>query len=88
MSGFQMKEGSGQLFKNDKGGVESRPDYRGNFLLNGIEYQISGWMKDGKKGKFMSLSVQEQKRADASSKQEKPKAAPPPDDQFDDDIPF
>ena len=50
---------SGALFKNDKAGVEARPDYRGTLNVEGTEYWISSWLKTSKKGeKFMSLSVQ------------------------------
>lgn len=49
----------GALFKNDKQGNESRPDYTGNLNVAGTEYKISAWLKVGKSGaKFMSLSVQ------------------------------
>jgi len=49
---------SGVLFKNDKQGNEKRPDYKGSIDVNGTEYWLSSWIKDGQKGKFMSLSVQ------------------------------
>lgn len=56
---YAPKEGSGALFKNDKGDNPARPDYRGDILLNGVLYEISGWTKplpsDASK-KFMSLS--------------------------------
>lgn len=54
---YQPKEGSGSLFRNDKKGVENRPDYRGDLLLNGVLYEVAAWVKEGKKGKFMSLSA-------------------------------
>jgi uncharacterized protein (DUF736 family) len=50
---------SGALFKNDKGGNEQRPDYKGTLNVNGQEYWISAWLKSSKAGqKYMSLSVQ------------------------------
>lgn len=48
---------SGVLFKNDKKGVESRPDYSGSINVGGADYWLSAWLKEGKKGKFMSLAV-------------------------------
>jgi hypothetical protein len=48
---------SGALFKNDKKGVENRPDYTGKLDVEGTEYWVSAWVKDGKSGKFMSLSI-------------------------------
>lgn len=48
---------SGALFKNDKKGVESRPDYNGSINVDGTDYWLSAWIKEGKSGKFMSLAV-------------------------------
>lgn len=56
---YQPKDGSGALFRNDKGDNPARPDYRGDIMLNGVLYEISGWLKplpsDASK-RFMSLS--------------------------------
>ena len=46
------------LFKNDKGDNPKRPDYTGNLNVDGIEFRISGWIREGAKGKFISGSVQ------------------------------
>ena len=58
---FELKEGQGSLFVNDKGDNENRPDYKGKFILGGNEYKISAWIKNkdvpGKKS-FLSLSIQ------------------------------
>jgi hypothetical protein len=48
---------SGVLFKNDKGDNPSRPDYKGSINVGGTDFWLSAWIKDGNKGKFMSLSV-------------------------------
>lgn len=56
---YTPKEGSGALFKNDKADNPARPDYRGDILLGGVLYEISGWIKPhpSKEGeKLMSLS--------------------------------
>ena len=47
---------SGAIFKNDKEGNPARPDYTGNAEVDGVDYWLSAWIKEGKKGKFMSLS--------------------------------
>jgi len=56
---YTPKDGSGAMFKNDKADNPARPDYRGDIMLNGVLYEISGWIKplpsDASK-RFMSLS--------------------------------
>jgi hypothetical protein len=42
---YEPREGSGSLFTNDKGDNPSRPDYRGDIMLDGVVYEISGWIK-------------------------------------------
>lgn len=54
-------EKSGILFPNDKGGVEARPDFRGDILINGVVYRLSGWKKQSIKGPYISLQATEEK---------------------------
>ena len=54
---YEPKDNSGALFRNDKAGVETRPDYRGDLMIDGSLYEVAGWLKEGAKGKFLSLSV-------------------------------
>ena len=65
------------LFKNDKGDKPKRPDYTGNANVDGIEFRISGWIRESAKGKFISGSVQ-LKEGDVKPKQEA----------IDEDVPF
>lgn len=56
---YEPREGSGSLFTNDKGDNPSRPDYRGDIMLNGVLYEISGWIKpltSDPSRRFLSLS--------------------------------
>lgn len=53
---FQQRDMGGVLFRNDRKKPDSnQPDYKGTCLVNGEELEIAAWIKEGKKGKFMSL---------------------------------
>jgi uncharacterized protein (DUF736 family) len=62
----------GVLFRNDKGGNEKRPDYRGSAVINNVDYNISAWIKASKKtgDKFLSLTFQQKEQAKPVAKQE------------------
>ena len=51
------KDNSGVLFKNDKKETGNQPDYKGNITVDGKDYWLSAWIKEGKSGKFMGLAV-------------------------------
>lgn len=86
---YEQKDGSGALFKNDKGDNPKRPDYRGDITIGGVRYDLAAWLKDGRNGKFMSLSAkpQDAERRAPSQDQAIAKGPGAPAD-FDDDIPF
>lgn len=65
---------SGVLFRNDKDGNEKRPDYTGKINVDGEEKRLAAWIKDGKNGKFLSISVSDFKKKQTPA--------------FDDDVPF
>jgi hypothetical protein len=52
---YEPKEGFGAIFKNDKKESDKQPDYKGNIMLNGKQYELAGWIKTGAKGPFLSL---------------------------------
>ena len=58
---------TGVLFKNDRKEKETHPDYKGSCEVEGVEYWVAGWIKEGKKGKFMSLKLTD-KREDKPAK--------------------
>jgi len=80
---YEQKPGQFVLFKNDKAGNDKRPDYRGDGLdLNGNPIEVAAWIKEGKKGKFMSCTI---KPKEAKGTEKKPSG------RFDDmesDVPF
>lgn len=88
MSTYTPKEGSGALFKNDKQGNENCPDYRGDLFVNGVMLEVAGWIKDGAKGKFMSLSAKPKEQQQAAQSKPAPQQAPADDGFSDLDVPF
>ena len=82
---YELREGQGSLFKNDKAGDNPKaPGYTGTALIGGVEYRISAWVKDGRNGKFFSLNVQP--KGERAPQSRAPKEAPQAD--FDDPVPF
>ena len=87
---MEQRDNSGALFKNkDKSPDNNFPDYRGPCVVNGVELEISAWLKTSKDGKtkFMSLSFKPPFKkspkfaGDADT-------APRRNDDFQDDIPW
>jgi hypothetical protein len=77
----------GVLFKNDRKETDNHPDYTGKIDIDGTEYFLSAWIKEGKKGKFMSLS--RGKPVNEVVAQAKPQQGySQPASDFDDSIPF
>ena len=61
---------SGALSKNERKEKDTHPDFAGSVEVDGVEYWISGWKKEGAKGPFISLSF---KPKDESKPAAKPK---------------
>jgi hypothetical protein len=78
----QVRDNSGVLFKSDKRDNEKAPHYKGNITVDGKDYWLSAWIKEGKSGKFMGLAL--------SPKDQQQKAKPKSSgfDDMPDDIPF
>jgi hypothetical protein len=75
----EQHDNSGILFRNSDKTKETDRDYRGEATVGGVNYWVSGWIKEGKKGKFMTFSF---KPKDAP-KEKAASSAP-----FNDEIPF
>lgn len=63
---YEPKDNTGTLFKNNKREKDSHPHAKGTALVDGVEYWVSAWTKDGAKGKFQSLSFQRKEVQNAS----------------------
>ena len=76
-----MKENSGSMFVNTKKLSDSHPDRNGTALIGGVEYYVSGWIKETKSGdKWLSLAFKRKEQA---------LSKPPPSIKDDEDgIPF
>jgi hypothetical protein len=56
---FEPKDNSGSIFVNDKGDNPKRPDRKGQAMIGGVEYWVSGWLKKTKDGDpFLSLTFE------------------------------
>lgn len=81
---YEQRDNSGLLFKNDRQ-REGRndPGYTGSALVDGKDYWISAWVKEGRVKKFFSLSFKA-KTAAPQSAQEPPEREPEQQEQ----VPF
>lgn len=82
----------GVLFKNDRKTNSQHPDYKGSIDVNGTSYWLSAWIKEGQKGKFMSLSIQPKEEQKPAPQKSAPKKPDPIStgrySEMDDEIPF
>ena len=75
---MEKRDNSGVLFANDKKDNEKAPNYKGNMMVDGQEYWLSAWVKEGKNGKFLGLAV--------SPRDAQPPAGKPMPKNLDDDL--
>jgi hypothetical protein len=80
----------GVLFKNDRKTKDTQPGYTGTLNVDGVEYFLDAWLKDGQRGKFFSVSVKRKEQQNARQEQRAParQAQGSGFDDMDSDIPF
>jgi hypothetical protein len=84
MSQNAQKEMCGILFKNDRKAKPTHADYQGSCTIEGVEYWMNAWLKDGAKGKFFSFAFKPKQEAQTHRV---PASKNTPID-LDDEIPF
>jgi len=90
MATYELRNGQGSIFKNDKKGNDKAPDYRGNGMIHDKEVSFALWLKESDKGlKYFSVKIEDKEQSQETSakpaeKEEQKKAAP----EGESDLPF
>lgn len=85
---YEKRDMSGTLFRNDKREKDSHPHAQGTAIIDGVEYWVSAWTKDGAKGKFQSLSFKRKDTAVSQKQTSHESNSYGNYDDLNDDIPF
>ena len=56
MSEYQVKDFTGSMFINSNKKSENHPDFNGSIRIEGKDYWLSGWRKQGRSGEWTSLA--------------------------------
>lgn len=67
-STYVRKDNTGSLFKNDTREKDTHPHATGTALIDGVEYWVSAWTKEGAKGKWQSLAFKRKEEKPAQSR--------------------
>jgi hypothetical protein len=95
---YEQRDNSGTIFVNDRKEKETHPDRSGTAMIDGVMYYVSGWIKEGAKGKFLSLAFKRKddqpqaasitQQAQATIRKPDPISSGLRRDDMDDSIPF
>ena len=86
---YEQKNNGGVLFKNTYKKTDAQPDYTGDAMFNGVKGRISSWIKEGAKGKFLSIAFTPESEMPNRDAPTLRKPAPTLElDEIDDEIPF
>jgi hypothetical protein len=58
------------LNKNDRKERPNHPGYKGAINVDGVDYWLDGWIKDGANGKFISGSIKPKEQRTTASSQD------------------
>ena len=56
---YEQRDNSGSLFRNTYKEKPNQPDHKGTAMIGGVNYKIAAWVKEGKNGRFFSLTFEE-----------------------------
>ena len=62
-----QRPNSGILFRKSRKLNDQSPDYTGAINIDGAEHTLNAWIKEGRNGKFLSLSVRAKSATTAAS---------------------
>ena len=80
---YQMKDGTGTLFKVQDKKNERGPDYTGDCMIGGEVFRMAAWIRESESGrKYMSFKFEPKEEQAAKPA---PKKSRPDED---DDVPF
>jgi hypothetical protein len=64
----EQRDMSGSFSKNTRKEKPSHADYAGSIVIEGRKFWLNGWIRDGEKGKFLSLSVRAAEEGNGTAK--------------------
>ncbi len=83
---YEMKDGTGSLFKNERKETDTHPDYKGSAKLNGVDHWLDAWINTANDGsKYMSLKI---KPKESRGEPRKGYSMPAGDTDLSDEVPF